>query len=98
MRGVNGVTTLARTAPVREALERLPTVPMKNATLTIDGMTCSGCVASVNRVLGRVPGVSELKVEIGKASLSFDEAQVDEAQLRQVISRAGFETRSFESQ
>jgi copper chaperone CopZ len=33
------------------------------ATLSISGMTCSGCAAAVTRVLARVPGVAKAEVD-----------------------------------
>ena len=64
---------------------------MRSATMVIDGMTCGGCVVSVKRVLERVPGVSDLQVEVGEARLTVDDALVTEATLRQSVERAGFE-------
>ena len=37
---------------------------MENVTLKVDGMTCGGCVASVERVLKAVPGVVAVKVQL----------------------------------
>lgn len=68
---------------------------MRTATMLIDGMTCGGCVVSVKRVLERVAGVSDLKVEVGEARLTVDEALVTEATLRQTVERAGFEVDEF---
>ena len=34
---------------------------MENVTLKVDGMSCGGCVASVERVLKAVPGVVDGK-------------------------------------
>lgn len=59
--------------------------------MVIDGMTCGGCVVSVKRVLERVPGVSDLQVEVGEARLTVDDSLVTEAALRQSVERAGFE-------
>jgi copper chaperone len=64
---------------------------MRSATMLIEGMTCGGCVVSVKRVLERVPGVSELTVEVGEARLTVDDALVTEAALRETVERAGFE-------
>lgn len=67
---------------------------MRSATISIEGMTCGGCVVSVKRVLERVPGVSDLSVEVGEARVTVDDA-VDEATLRQTVERAGFEVEGF---
>ena len=64
--------------------------PMRSVSFTITGMTCGGCVAAVRNVLSRQPGVSDVKVEIGKATLNYDEASVDEKALVAAIERAGF--------
>ncbi len=64
---------------------------MKQATLTITGMHCGGCVASVDRVLAKLPGVGERKITVGSATLTVDETQVGEAQLRDAIDGAGFD-------
>jgi copper chaperone CopZ len=34
--------------------------------LSIEGMTCSGCVSTVRRVLSRVPGVTSAEVDRAK--------------------------------
>ena len=64
---------------------------MRSATMLIEGMTCGGCVVSVKRVLERVPGVSDLVVEVGEARLTIDETVVNEEALRKTVERAGFE-------
>lgn len=63
---------------------------MKQATITIEGMTCGGCVRSVERVLGQLPGVVRTEVAVGSARVAFDEARVTEDALRTAIDDAGF--------
>lgn len=65
---------------------------MKTVQITIEGMTCGGCVASVQRVLDRVPGVTAREVSIGSARVTFDEARASEDALRTAIDDAGFDT------
>ena len=36
----------------------------ESATLSVSGMTCSGCSDTVKRVLSRVPGVTDVKVDL----------------------------------
>jgi copper chaperone CopZ len=64
---------------------------MKEAQFSIDGMTCGGCVAAVRNVLTRQPGVTDVKVDIGSASLSYDEAKVSLETLFGAVERAGFQ-------
>jgi len=64
---------------------------MKEAQFAIDGMTCGGCVAAVRNVLTRQAGVSDVKVDVGSASLSYDEAKVSLQTLFAAVERAGFQ-------
>jgi copper chaperone len=59
-------------------------------TLTIQGMSCGGCVASVTRVLRQVPGLEPIKVEVGTAVVRIDPALTDVAAAKAAIARAGF--------
>jgi copper chaperone CopZ len=46
--------------------------PAEDATLSITGMTCSGCANTVKRVLSRLPGVTRAEVDhtSGRATVS----------------------------
>jgi copper chaperone len=65
---------------------------MRDEVLTISGMTCGGCVASVTRVLNALPGVEHVEVTLvpGQAKIRIDETQVDMTALRQAVAEAGF--------
>lgn len=65
---------------------------MQDIVIRIQGMTCGGCVASVRRVLGAVPGVAaaEVSLEKGEARVRFDPARADAAALKGAIDAAGF--------
>lgn len=58
--------------------------------LSIKGMTCSGCTDAVGRALRRVPGVTDVAVELdsGRARVSGTAAQKD---LAAAIENAGFD-------
>ena len=60
-------------------------------TFIIDGMSCGGCVNSLTRVLKAVPGIEPLKIEVGKASLRLDSANVTDDTVKAAVERAGFE-------
>ena len=66
---------------------------MQTATLTISGMTCSGCVRSVSKVLNALDGVtkSEVSLEERRAVVDFDAAKVGVDQLKHAIEEAGYE-------
>lgn len=65
---------------------------MNETDIRITGMTCSGCVASIIKVLEREPGVAQVDVSLeqGRAHVRFDEARTSLPQLRQAIENAGY--------
>lgn len=66
---------------------------IQTTTLNIDGMTCEGCVKSVNNALQQVAGVKQANASLAQkhAVISFDDSQANEADLKQAIEEAGFE-------
>jgi len=64
---------------------------MSTATYTVTGMTCGHCVASVSEEVGALPGVSDVKVELGTGALTVtgDAAQDAEA-VRGAVEEAGY--------
>ncbi len=64
---------------------------MHNTTLDVKGMTCGGCVRSVERVLKAIPGVSAVEVSLEEGKVRIDYDGVPVAQLSQAIEDAGFE-------
>ena len=64
---------------------------MQNTTLDVKGMTCGGCVRSVERVLKAIPGVSTVEVSLAEGKVRIDYDGVPATQLSQVIEEAGFE-------
>lgn len=65
---------------------------MNEITLSVTGMTCGGCVASVQRVLLAIPGVQSADVSLtpGQARVVFDPARTDRAALEKAVVAAGF--------
>lgn len=43
----------------------------QQVTLTVEGMTCGGCVKSVTNVLSRLSGVSDVVVDLSNKRASF---------------------------
>jgi copper chaperone len=66
---------------------------MQEQTIKIAGMSCQGCVRSVERVLTGLAGVERVVVSLeqGQVQVSFDPRQVSDTQLRAAIVSAGFE-------
>jgi copper chaperone len=65
---------------------------MNEIILPVTGMTCGGCVNSVQRVLAAVPGVqaADVSLQPGQARVVYDAARTDRAALVQAIVDAGF--------
>ncbi|HEY9099094.1 MAG TPA: heavy metal-associated domain-containing protein [Thiobacillus sp.] len=65
---------------------------MNTITLPVTGMTCGGCVNSVQNVLKALPGVQHVDVTLspGQASVTYDPAQIEPAALEQAVIDAGF--------
>jgi copper chaperone len=65
---------------------------MNEIVLSVTGMTCGGCVNSVQRVLTALPGVqsAEVTLQPGQARVVVDPARIDRAALVQAIVDAGF--------
>ena len=68
---------------------------METIQLKVGGMTCSGCVRSVTKVLEGVPGVQQVQVSLeqGEATVRFDPATVTPARLTQAVEDAGYQAR-----
>lgn len=66
---------------------------MQALKLTVDGMTCGGCVASVKRVLEAQPGVSGVSVslEAKEARFSLDDSSTTLDSVVSAIEDAGFD-------
>ena len=61
--------------------------------LSVDGLHCAGCVASVERALTAVEGVQEASVSMaeGSARLKIDPEAVEVTALTEAVVRAGYE-------
>lgn len=65
---------------------------MTTLILSIGGMTCMGCVGSVKRLLGQLPGVDRVEVDLtsGRAEIDYDPTLVEPEALRQAIVDGGY--------
>ena len=65
---------------------------MNEIILSVSGMTCGGCVNSVQKVLAALPGVQRVEGTLspGQARVTYDPARVDRAALAQAVVDAGF--------
>lgn len=66
---------------------------METATLKVNGMTCMGCVGSVQRVLQNINGVKKVDVSLdqGQARVEYDPTVAGPVQFKTAIEDAGYE-------
>lgn len=65
---------------------------MKSTKFDVQGMTCNGCVASINRVISAIPGVNvvDISLESGRVEIGYDESKATSEQFKQAIEAAGY--------
>lgn len=65
---------------------------MTEINLSVTGMTCGGCVNSVQKVLTTLAGVQSAEVTLspGQARVTFDPSVIARAALEQAVIDAGF--------
>jgi copper chaperone len=63
---------------------------MKKITLQIEGMSCQHCVMRVKKALEGLSGISDLTVEVGSAQMTFDESKIQQADIENAITKAGY--------
>ena len=64
---------------------------LRDWSLPIEGMTCASCVSRVEKALQKLPGVSEVSVNLATEAASVRAAPgIGLADLRVVIEKAGY--------
>jgi copper ion binding protein len=63
-----------------------------NIEFHVQGMTCQGCVRSIETKLSRVPGVSMARVDLGagKATVEYDDGRTNADQMIAAVEQIGF--------
>ncbi|MDR0362015.1 MAG: heavy metal translocating P-type ATPase [Planctomycetota bacterium] len=82
---------------IREAVEKAgfgvaAKTGTTEATLPIGGMSCAACAARIEKLLGRMQGVSGASVNFAseKAKFSYDRGEIRLSEIREAIEKAGF--------
>ncbi|WEG72603.1 copper chaperone CopZ [Vagococcus intermedius] len=62
--------------------------------LLITGMSCQHCVASIEKTVGELAGVTKIKINLkkGKAKVKFDDSQQSLTAITSAIEGLGFQT------
>lgn len=65
---------------------------MSTTTVTVTGMTCGHCVASVREEVGKIPGVTDVAVDLASGRVDIDSAEpVDRARIAEAVDEAGYQ-------
>ena len=68
---------------------------MSEQTYNVAGMTCAHCVSAVTSELGKLPGVSDVKVDLASGTATVaSAAPLDRADVAAAIDEAGYELAS----
>ncbi|MDA1313582.1 MAG: heavy metal translocating P-type ATPase [Acidobacteria bacterium] len=72
----------------------------QNVDLIIRGMTCAGCVRTIERAVEAVPGVAKADVNLatGTASVEYEPSRVSVETIRSAVDRAGYEARETDAE
>jgi Cu+-exporting ATPase len=68
-------------------------IPTETVTLAIGGMTCASCADHVEKALSKVPGVTEVNVNIAteKATVTFVPGVAGPVEFKRAVADAGYE-------
>ena len=68
---------------------------MTTTTYTVEGMTCGHCVSSVTEEISKLPGVTDVSIDLvagGSTPVTVTSAEpLDEAAVREAVDEAGYE-------
>jgi copper chaperone len=68
---------------------------MTTTTYSVTGMTCGHCTAAVTEELTKLPGVTEVTVDLNAGGTSAvhvtSESALDETAVREAVDEAGYE-------
>lgn len=61
-------------------------------TVEVKGMSCQHCVASVEKALSSIEGVTDVKVSLENACATYEDSDgSDAAKVKEIINKIGFE-------
>lgn len=61
-------------------------------TVTVTGMTCGCCAKSVNKEVGKIPGVTGVEADFASGSVTIDSSgPVDREALAAAVGEAGYQ-------
>jgi copper chaperone len=63
---------------------------MTTKDIRIEGMHCNHCALAVKRELSKIPGLHVKDVQIGSASVEYDESVVSPGKIKEAVEEAGY--------
>ena len=65
---------------------------MKKESYLVEGMTCSGCERTVQRVVSNLEGVSSVQADAGAATVTveYDPQKVTVDEIRSAVNKVGY--------
>lgn len=65
-------------------------------TLQLEDLSCPSCVAKIEKVLKKAPGVEEVEVKFNssKVDVAFDESKIELADITKLVESIGFEVKA----
>ena len=68
-------------------------IPSQHVQLEVQGMTCASCSATVERVVGKLPGVQNANVNLASETLTldYDPAEISLQQVVGAVAEAGYQ-------
>ncbi|WP_326545763.1 heavy-metal-associated domain-containing protein [Mycolicibacterium sp. ND9-15] len=64
---------------------------MTTTTVTVTGMTCGHCAASVREELGEITGVTAVEVDVATGAVTIDSVSpLDAADIRSAVEESGY--------
>lgn len=66
---------------------------METITLEVKGMSCGHCVKAVEGSVGKLEGVSAVKVDLdnGKVNVEYDSSKVNLGEIKETIDDQGYD-------
>src|SRR6266496_3173025 len=83
-----------KTPSVSSSAQRpAPSAPSGHLSLAVEGMHCASCVATIERALKEVPGVTSASVNLGTARAEIEGEGLHHAPLIQAVRDTGYDAR-----
>jgi Cu+-exporting ATPase len=81
-----------KTAVAKAGYEAVDDREAKSVAIPIGGMTCAACAKTIERVVGKLPGVDSVSVNFAteKASIKYDPAALRLSEIKRAIAKAGY--------